>query len=433
MYRIYADNVCIHSDISPDYSFKAISPKLTLEVNSAGTLTFSLTPENAGYNTVQKLITKIVVYKDEDNTLEEIWEGRVISEQQDFWNNRVITCEGEMAYLNDTVQPQIVFDKNNKKTITQLLDTIIENHNGKASSDKQFTRGTIAAGTDTAREWEFDYDCTMNYLTGLVDEYEGIFRVRKAGSTRYLDYIDVDKQSKKLNEAGNPIYVGSSSAMTDQNKIYIYTGNELGYRHGAEYYHDGSKWVTTQRIEFGSNLLDFTRDWDLTDYATVILPTGANLDSGPSENLKEHLTVEGLTDAQVEGKYVKNLEAVENYGWIAKRIDFNDIGPGDGVSESEAKQALLERSKLYLTNYQFDNMTVEVKAVDLHLLDQEKYESIKLFDHVHVISVPHGLDRWFPVTKVEITLDKPDDTTYTLSKVVRQKISDITVKYYRNA
>lgn len=44
-----------------------------------------------------------------------------------------------------------------------------------------------------------------------------------------------------------------------------------------------------------------------------------------------------------------------------------------------------------------------------------KYECIRLLDNVRVISYPHGLNRLFPVTKMEIPLDKPENTTYTLN------------------
>lgn len=44
-----------------------------------------------------------------------------------------------------------------------------------------------------------------------------------------------------------------------------------------------------------------------------------------------------------------------------------------------------------------------------------KYEAIRLLDNVRVVSYPHGLNRLFPVTKMEIPLDKPENTTYTLN------------------
>lgn len=41
-------------------------------------------------------------------------------------------------------------------------------------------------------------------------------------------------------------------------------------------------------------------------------------------------------------------------------------------------------------------------------------EPINLMDMIRVVSIPHGVDALFPVTKMSIPLDKPEDTKYTL-------------------
>lgn len=46
------------------------------------------------------------------------------------------------------------------------------------------------------------------------------------------------------------------------------------------------------------------------------------------------------------------------------------------------------------------------------------YDSIEFLDKVRVISIPHGLDRLFPVTKIRIPLDKPSETKYTVGTTV---------------
>lgn len=38
----------------------------------------------------------------------------------------------------------------------------------------------------------------------------------------------------------------------------------------------------SQVIQFGSNLLDFVRNWDSAEYATAIVPLGNRLDDSPS-------------------------------------------------------------------------------------------------------------------------------------------------------
>ena len=84
MYTIFADEICIHSDVTPLESCKVIRPKLTLADSAAGSLEFTLPPGNAGYDVVRRLTTNIIVYENE----EEIWRGRILEENIDFWKSQ---------------------------------------------------------------------------------------------------------------------------------------------------------------------------------------------------------------------------------------------------------------------------------------------------------------------------------------------------------
>lgn len=42
---------------------------------------------------------------------------------------------------------------------------------------------------------------------------------------------------------GSPLVANTASAMTDQTKIYVYTGSETGYTAGHWYYYNGTAWV----------------------------------------------------------------------------------------------------------------------------------------------------------------------------------------------
>lgn len=79
---------------------KVVNPKLTLEDSAAGSLEMTLPPTNAAYDTIVRMVTDISVKKNG----EEVWAGRALSESRDFWNNRVLYCEGELAFFNDSVQ-----------------------------------------------------------------------------------------------------------------------------------------------------------------------------------------------------------------------------------------------------------------------------------------------------------------------------------------
>jgi hypothetical protein len=122
MYKIYCDDVCIYDDIRPDVDSKVINPKLTMEENSAGQLSFQMPPGNIGYNLVKRMDSLITVYLED----EVIWEGRVISEDEDYFNQRNVVCEGALAFLNDTIQPPAEYHNISPRV---FLERLIAIHN----------------------------------------------------------------------------------------------------------------------------------------------------------------------------------------------------------------------------------------------------------------------------------------------------------------
>ena len=173
-------------------------------------------------------------------------------------------------------------------------------------------------------------------------------------------------------------------------------------------------WTTWQNtlIQFGSNLIDFTRKWDSTEFATVIVPLGNRLEDSPIEALDAYLTVESVNRGSM---YVQSNEAVAAYGWIEKTVTWDDVSD---------PAVLLEKAKTYLTDIQFDNLELELSALDLHYLDV-KTEAVKLLDEIRVISRPHGLDRMFPVKKLDIPLDNPEQTQFTLGDAVKTSLTSV--------
>lgn len=355
MYSIYADGVCIYNDAFPLENMKLASPKLTLEENAAGSLVMTMPPSNLAYGTIARMTTDISVQKDG----KEIWAGRVLSESEDFYRNRVLTCEGELAFFNDSTQPPAEYAGG---TIREYLGAMIAVHNAKVGDNRKFTIGIVTVVDEEFPTYYTNYEKTITAINALVTQYGGHLRIRKEDGVRYLDYL----------------------------KDYPDT--------------------CSQTIQFGSNLIEHVKGWDMTDFATVIVPLGNRLDESPIEALDAYLTVESVNEGSL---YVQSSEAVEAYGWIEKTVTW------DGVSDAET---LLEKAKEYLSDLQFDNMTLEVSALDLHYLDAS-VEAVKLLDEIRVISRPHGLDRLFPVTKLEIPLDSPENTQFTLGDTVQTSLT----------
>lgn len=358
MYSIYADGVCIYNDVFSLDNMKVVNPKLTLEDSAAGSLEMTLPPTNAAYDTIVRMVTDISVKKNG----EEIWAGRALSESRDFWNNRVLYCEGELAFFNDSVQPPAEYAG---KSVREYLDQLIAVHNGQVGENRRFAIGAVTVVDEAFPTYYTNYGKTLESLNALVEAYGGHLRVRKADGVRYLDYL----------------------------KDYPDTCSQV--------------------IQFGSNLLDFVRNWDSAEYATAIVPLGNRLDDSPIEALDAYLTVESVNGGSL---YVQSDEAVASHGWIAKTVNWDDVSD---------PQVLLEKAREYLADLQFDNLELELSALDLHYLDVET-EAVKLLDEIRVISRPHGLDRLFPVTRLEIPLDAPENTQFKMGDSVQVSLTSVS-------
>lgn len=357
MYSVYAGNTCIYDDTSNDKSLRLIAPTLELADSAAGSFKMTVPVTNAGYNLIERLKTYITVMKDG----EEMWEGRVIDESIDFWKNRTLTCEGELAYLNDSTQPPAEY---HDLTVRGFLETLIQIHNSKVSEERRFTVGAVTVTDPNDSLYRYtNYEKTIECINDkLVSRLGGHLVVRKENGVRYLDYL-ADKLS-----------------------------------------------TNTQTIEFGTNLLDYTASFDMTEYATVVVPLGERLEESPIAALEAYTTVASVNDGSI---YVQNEEAVSSYGWIEKVVHF------DRVTQPSN---LLRKAQQYLSDLQFDNMILEVKAVDLHYMNPE-IEGVKLSDQIRVISQPHGLNKVFPVMKLSIPLDQPENTLFTLGTKIQTSLT----------
>lgn len=68
--------------------------------------------------------------------------------------------------------------------------------------------------------------------------------VKTERSQRIAADEDLQTQITSLMGAvGGPLTAATAAAMTDTNKVYVYTGNESGYNYGHWYYYAGANWA----------------------------------------------------------------------------------------------------------------------------------------------------------------------------------------------
>ena len=359
MYRVLCDDTSIFDP--RDEELVLIDPVLDLEANTSGSFVFVIAPNHPHYDLPEKLTSVITVYQDDT----EIFRGRIIGENTDFYNRKHITCEGDLAMLVDSIQRPAEY---HDMTVRGYLEALITSHNAQVESSKHFTVGIVTVTDSNDSLYRFtNYNTTLQEIKeDLLDDLGGYLRVRYENDTRYLDYI------------------------ADYNS------------------------VNSQVIEFGENLLDFTKNYDLTDFATAIIPLGAKAAVSDIAALEERINIK-LVNNNID--YLYSDSAVNQYGWIYKTVTWDEV---------TTPRALLNKGRKYLSDYQFDNMIIEATAIDLHYSDDE-IQMFQLGDSVHVVSSPHGLDRYFPLSKLTIYLTQPSNNTVTLGNLNSVRtITDVT-------
>lgn len=491
-------------------------------------LQYARTDDSYNYKTISygdvTVLNVTCLYMANTRVEKEIWEGRVLHEANDFHNLRVLTCEGELAYLNDTRQPPMVYANVSFGTYIRKLISV---HNSKAAADKKFVVGTTweptkKKGSDPSDPQNEDitthttnFETTLELINNLVSDYGGHLRIRKEGSVRYIDWLedypntsnqvikfgsnlldftrefDMSEVCTAVYPTGKVLVAAKSTAVGDHvpmdaahwtryentllyqdendKRIYMESGSKLygyltviatvdpsyidadGKLVEKNYYistrlHGGyvAYWLTdsagnmfNKGIELAGNK---NADTGFVDYIDkkITMPVGANKvwmccfggaiplalkkEAKEVNGIDEVVTVEDVnTDVDANGKvwhvkgspYVTNADLIEKYGWIEHRLNLTGI---------EDKDALYNAAKQYVENGMFDKMVLDVSAVDLNTLGVDT-EYINLLDKVRVVSEPHGLDQYFPVTEIEIPLNDPASQTFTLGTEQEQTLS----------
>lgn len=143
-------------------------------------------------------------------------------------------------------------------------------------------------------------------------------------------------------------------------------------------------YASTQPISFGLNLANISQHINGSDIKTAVLPLGKEINGAK-------LTINSVNDGL---DYIES-EAAESYGKITEVVEFSDIKYAD-----ELKAA----AQNWLSDVQFDPLTIECDAAELHYLS-ESYSPFKVGQTVHVTSEPHLIDKELPLSKMTIRLD----------------------------
>lgn len=347
MYKIYCDGVMICDSRVEDLA--VIDPSGRVEANRAGVFSFIMPPTHPYYGAVTNRKSIIDVYRGKSE--EPFFEGVCVSITDDFYNQRNIECEGELTFLNDSIQRPARYQNMTPRT---LLEAYIASHNAQVEEYKQFTVGAVTVDDSNNIYRYTNYQSTMQEIAeDLIDNYDGFIRLRHENGIRYIDYL---KESPH---------------------------------------------TSSQEIRLGLNLLDFSKTLDSTDIATVLIPLGATLEESPVEGLDARLTIESVNGGK---DYLVAQDAVNLFGKVSRVVTWDDV---------TTPEALKSKGEKYLAETQFERLVIEAKAIDLGITDEE-VESFRILDLIRIVSAPHGLDKYFMLSKLEFNLNSPQNDVITL-------------------
>ena len=106
--------------------------------------------------------------------------------------------------------------------------------------------------TAVAGRWDAQLDIvngSKNIVTALIRitvEAAAVEAGAVPSDTQLEGYVEQCKQYAETakNEAyGSPLTAATAAAMTDQSRVYVYTGSETGYTAGHWYYYNGTSWT----------------------------------------------------------------------------------------------------------------------------------------------------------------------------------------------
>lgn len=294
--------------------------ELSLEGLGISTFDFSININNPAYRKAEPVINLVTV---RDST-GQIFKGRIakitnaMSGEGKFVEK--IFCEDQKAYLYDSTQK---YFKPDILTVQQFLEKILAEHNMQVENYKRIFLGTVTVRDEERIYRNTGYRKTAEVLKDqLLDQLGGYFNLREINDRLYLDYL-------------------------------------------AEY----GKTSTTP-LQIARNLKSASREIDISELATRIVPLGKELEESNSKEIegnfsRQKTTIETVNDGK---NYLEDSELVKKFGVIQKTIELSSI---------EDKNLLKKSGEDYLRNQRLMLVTWTAEVIELGLIDK-RYEIIQL-------------------------------------------------------
>lgn len=295
------DNEIIVNAVSTSIEAPRITGQCKFGINTIDSFSFTIFPNNQGYDLLKDLKTLVEVKNVKTN--ETKFKGRVLIQTPDMNSSgllsKSVVCESELGYLMDSVQS---YGEYNNITVRGFLELIIDNHNKQVSEDKYFTVGIVDVVDNNDSLYRYlSYDKTLDTIKDkLIDRLGGELKIRHDNGVRYLDYVQ-----------------------------------SIGEKKDTE-------------IVLSKNLVTIEQERDPSEVITRLIPLGAKL-----EDSDERLTISSINN---ELNYIDDEEAISEFGIIVDTVSYDDV---------TLVENLLRKGKEYLKENNKIKKKHKVTALDL--------------------------------------------------------------------
>lgn len=379
------EKTTIHSDNLDRIS----GGKIVKAVNAVGSFTFTIYPDNAGYNKLKPLTTSVTVT--DDSTGKDVFIGRVLkcpdSMDEQGLICKSVTCEGRLGWLYDSVQPYVEYKMVGIRTV---LASFISKHNTQVGDDKHISVGQVTVTGENNYTYSVNWVSTMDAISEqLVGKFGGEIQLRDQDGKVYIDYLE---------------HIG----------------------HG-----------TDTKIELAVNLKTISREIDETSVITRLYPLGAK-----QTDSEKRLTIGSVNGGK---DYIEDSALVAKYGVISGTQTWDDVTQAS-ILKTKATAFLKSANK---TKKQYKITAVDLSTIDMNFEQFELgcwYRVVNplmgIDEDLRIIGITINLDSpeqseltfgdkfetmtWFMTAKTKSLQTAIDDSEFRNRQVIDSKIENAT-------
>lgn len=291
-------------------------------VNTIDSFSFTVLPNNIGFNLIRDFKTLISVYNNRRNRYE--FQGRVLCAPVTMDTNgkisKSVICESYLGYLQDSKQEYV---EEQNWTPTELLTHLLNCHNSQLETEKQFKVGSVFSSDNIyiGIQRESTWECINKKI---IEKIGGEIQLRVTDDGMYIDIVEER---------------GVTRATT---------------------------------IELSKNMQSITKESDPSAYITRLIPLGAKIKDEEGNDTEERIDITSVNDGK---NYIDDVTAIEHFGIIIGYQYWDDVND-PAILKTKGTKSLSDNNKV-LQKYKIGTLDLALIGLDIDYIDVCNYYPIK--------------------------------------------------------